>query len=196
MYSAPILPNKKQLLPTFLLCVCVLPVSLAQESEQMHRQSGTATTVYKTVNPDGSISFSDQPAASSETLHVEPVPTVPSLSPEQINNAYTEQGETKAPTLSYYQNFTITAPADQSAFNSGSGDVGVVLEIYPGLSSSHEIELRMDNKLIKRGNQMQFTIPGVSRGTHTLQARILSASGQVLKETTSSFTLHRPSVLR
>lgn len=195
MPSAPQYFISKHLIITLLLSLSYLPDSHAQDNGRVATQTEQTTTVYKVINPDGSVSFSDQPAARSETLEISPVPTVPALSPQQINNAYQEQPQASQP-VAYYQNLNIVSPADQSSFNSGSGDVSVVLEISPALANGHEVELRLDNKVIKRGSQTQFMIPTVSRGTHSIHAKILSPSGKVLKEASSTFTLHRPSILR
>ena len=197
MFSAPYCVTWKSLIPSLLFVFSILPVSHAQESDLETKQSGAKTTVYKVVNPDGSVSFSDQPGASSEILQIESVPTIPALSPQKINNADSQQRDAQVNTpATSYQSLSIVSPADQSAFNSGSGDVSVLLELSPGLANGHEIELRLNNKVVKRGSQTQFTLPAVDRGTHTLQARIISPAGEVLKEAYSSFTLHRPSILR
>jgi hypothetical protein len=191
--------TSRPLLSFLLLGLYLTPLpAFSQENGNQANQPEKTTTIYKVVNPDGSVSFSDQPAARAETLQVAPVPTVPALNPEQISKARQGvQTQTQSQTdISIYESFSVLSPADQSAFNSGSGDVSVVLELYPGLLNGHEIELRMDQKLINRGSQMQVTIPAVDRGTHTLEARVLSSSGKVLKETRSIFTLHRPTIRR
>lgn len=181
-----------QPIPVLALSLCLISgLSTAEEASQQE----STTTVYKNVGPDGSVTFSDQPAPQSEILQIAPVPTVPALKPEQI----AETKNTRQPPqtdATAYDTFNILSPADQSAFNSGSGDVSVLLEISPALSSGHQIELRMDQKLIDRGNELQVSIPNVDRGTHHLQARIISSSGQVIKEANASFTMHRPSIRR
>jgi len=169
--------------------------ALAQESTDNSKQKDPLTTVYKNVGPDGSITFSDQPSGQSETLLIEPVPTVPALTPEKILKSKKATPNSQADAIGY-DTFNILSPADQSAFNSGSGDLSVLMEISPALASGHQIELRMDQKLIDRGKELQVSIPNVDRGTHSLQARIVSSSGEILKEANSSFTMHRPSVQR
>ena len=169
--------------------------ALAQESTGNSKQKDPLTTIYKNVGPDGSITFSDQPSGQSETLLIEPVPTVPALKPEQILKSKESTQDSRTDAIGY-NTFNILSPADQSAFNSGSGDLSVLMEISPALASGHLIELRMDQELIDRGKELQVSIPNVDRGTHRLQARIVSSSGEILKEANSSFTMHRPSIQR
>ncbi|WP_156493338.1 DUF4124 domain-containing protein, partial [Oleiphilus sp. HI0125] len=66
-----------------------------------------ATKVYKTINPDGSISFSDEPSERSETIEVQDVATVPALKlPPSSTN--TQQADTTTKEL--YQSLKILSP--------------------------------------------------------------------------------------
>ena len=88
----------------------------------------------------------------------------------------------------------ILAPANDSAFYSGSGDVDVLLEVKPALLESDQIQLYLDGKLIQSNNQIQARLKTVDRGTHQLRVKLVSSSGQVHKESSSKFTVHRPSI--
>tara|TARA_R110001592_G_scaffold9288_1_gene49520 strand:+ start:12860 stop:13459 length:600 start_codon:yes stop_codon:yes gene_type:complete len=178
-------------LASLLSAVCfslIIQTSKAQASEQ---NSGKLTKVYKVLGADGSVSFSDQANETSETIMVAPIPTVPAIDPGKIKSTSQPPSDE---VYSRYSSLSILAPANDSAFYSGSGDVDILLEIKPALLEGDQIQLFLDGKLIKSDNQIQTTLKTVDRGTHELRVQLVSASGKVQKEATSSFTVHRPSI--
>ncbi len=179
------------------LSLYALPGKADNTSSQAH--SDRPTTVYKSINPDGSVSFSDQPVERAETLLIQPVPTVPAYKPETVQKIGTTSAITQTQTqkdIIPYNNFSFLSPVDQSAFNSGSGDVNVVLALSPALLANHLLELQLDNKVVFKGNDLHTIIPNVDRGSHVLSARIIATDGSTLIESRSRFTVHRPSIKR
>lgn len=150
------------------------------------------TTVYKTIGTDGKITFSDQPIKNSETLIVPPVPSIPALSP--IQNSVAPKTSDYDDQQARYTSLSILSPANDAAFYSGSGEVDVVLDIQPSLIVGDKVQLFLDNTLIQEAKSLQAKLQSTSRGTHQLTAKIISSSGKILKEKTSTFTVHRPSI--
>ena len=163
----------------------------AEELEQAAPASKAGTTtVYKVVNPDGSVSFSDQPQDHAQTLQVAPVTTIPAQKVIQ-NQKLTPDNKPSAETT-YYQSLSISSPADDSAFHSGSGNIQVTVDLNPSLRPGHSLELILDSTPIATQASTQFQLTNVDRGTHTLTIKILDPQQQVLKSSSSKFTLHRP----
>ena len=180
-------------LTVIFLCLALLalitPSFSAQASDY---KTEDLTTVYKVIAADGSISFSDQPNVQSETLLVPPIPTVPAI--PIVNTKPTPAKITSNEAISRYQSLSILAPANDSAFYSGSGEVDVILDIKPALYDGDQVQLILDGQLMKSDDQIQSRLKTVSRGTHELRVKLVSSSGKLHKESTSTFTVHRPSV--
>tara|TARA_R110001599_G_scaffold23032_3_gene84782 strand:+ start:2423 stop:3034 length:612 start_codon:yes stop_codon:yes gene_type:complete len=177
---------------TLIICALFLALTTLTISTQAdEHQSRDLTTVYKVVGADGSTSFSDQPKAESETILVPPVATIPAITPGKPSLS----SEVKAnKPYNRYHSLEILAPADNSAFYSGSGDVDVLLDIQPALIDGDQIQIFLDGQLIQSNSDIQFRLQTISRGTHELQVKLVSDLGGVHKEAFSVFTVHRPSI--
>lgn len=148
-----------------------------------------ATTVYKVKNPDGSISYSDQPQDDAEVMQVEPVPTVPAV---PVNFAPANAPDEDASTAQAYRNFAIVAPGNNEAFHSPEGTVEIRVALEPTLQDGHMLEYWVDGKLHQSSQAHALQLTNVDRGTHTIQVKIVDASGVVLENRSSAFTVHRP----
>ena len=179
-------------LSTFLY-LAILSLGLTSNLAQANDENtGDLTKVYKVIAVDGSISFSDQPNEKSETLLVAPVTTIPAIVPSETK--FTPKQVKPDEIYNRYNSLAILAPANDSAFYSGSGEVDVILDVKPALLESDQIQIFLDGKLIQSNNQIQTRLQTIDRGTHKLSVRLVSSSGQVYKESTSTFTVHRPSI--
>lgn len=146
------------------------------------------TRVYKTVNQDGSTTYSDQATGAAEAIDLKPVPTIPALDIKSGAGLSTAAAQDKLP----YSQFIITSPTANSAFYAGDGNVNVTLEIQPNLSRRHLLELYLDGTKVTTQASSQFQLTNVDRGTHRLTIKAINSAGKVLQSTNSSFTIHRP----
>lgn len=172
--------------------LCSAFVMLTNDVQAKDSKPEDLTTVYKVVNSDGSVSFSDQPNERSETLMVPPIPTVPAIAPGNTN--FTPQAPQEDKPYTRYNLLSILAPANGSAFYSGSGEVDVVLDIKPALIGGDQVQLFLDGQLIQSNNPLQSRLQTVTRGSHELRVKLVSPTGEVYKEAASTFTVHRPSI--
>ena len=153
---------------------------------------GQTTKVYKIVNKDGSVSYSDQASQSAEELDIAPVSTIPALDIKSGANITRPDKANKQP----YDTFKILAPENDSAFNSGSGSVTVTTSLAPALARRHMLSLYLDGTLISTQSSPSFQLDNIDRGTHSLTLKAINSAGKVLQSTSSTFTLHRPKVRR
>ena len=164
---------------------------LTINAQAVENENMPLTKVYKVIGADGSVSFSDQPEAESETILVPPISTVPAITPGKTA-LITEVKEDKS--YNRYHSLEIIAPANNSAFYSGSGDVDVLLDVQPALIDGDKIQIFLDGQLMSSNNDIQSRLQTISRGTHELRVKLISNLGKVHKEVFSTFTLHRPSI--
>ena len=155
------------------------------------------TKVYKVVNPDGSVSFSDQSQKNAQELLIPPVPTIPAYQAIPVENtAELSAVSADKNASSNYLSMKISAPANNAAFYSGSGDVDVIVELIPALSSGDQLQFQLDGATVGMQTTNQISLKTLDRGSHSLVVNLISKTGETLKTTTSQFTVHRPTVRR
>ncbi|VAX13265.1 hypothetical protein MNBD_GAMMA24-1116 [hydrothermal vent metagenome] len=141
-----------------------------------------ATKVYKKVNPDGSVAYSDVPfAEGGEVIKLKPLPTV-SLPPLTPN----AQPAPAAPAKPFqYESVRILFPADDEAIRSNNGNISFRGEIKPGLQSNleHHIEWLLDGKPIPGASGLNPNLKNLDRGTHQLQLRVVNFDGKAVIQT-------------
>lgn len=151
-----------------------------------------AQKVYKVIQPDGTVLFTDSPPAGedAEQVEVQPINTTPGLtSPRDAFDdspaAELEQG---------YAEIRITSPADDASIRDNAGNVKVDVELSPGLRDGDKVELKLDGQSIGGGKKTAFTLTDIDRGSHSLQALVKNSAGKVVARSASiTFTLQRRS---
>jgi len=166
--------------------ICTLSLSHLVYAEQL-------TKVYKVVNPDGSISYSDKSQKNAQELLIPPVATIPAFQAIPSDSAPTSS-DTNASTN--YLSMKISAPANNSAFYSGNGDIDVVVELIPTLNSGDQLQFQLDGKTVGTRPTNHMALKTLDRGSHSISVNLISKTGETLKTATSQFTVHRPSVNR
>lgn len=156
-----------------------------------------SAAVYKIVRPDGTVVYSDQPPQDNARPHeLPPLQTVPAeslapTSPARPSSAPSEP----APAL--YKNLAIVVPEKEGTVRDGSGQISVQLALEPALMTNEGdyIVVYLDGKVAAQGSGTAFILGNVDRGSHTLEASVLSQGGETLiRSDAVTFFVHRPSV--
>lgn len=149
--------------------------------------------VYKWVDPDGTVHYSDTPREGAEEVQVAPPQTyTPGTLP-----AFTPRPEPPEPAPAYTR-FELVSPADDSTVRDNTGAIGVNFAVEPALKlgEGHRLVVLLDGQPRAPIRDTSLTLENVDRGTHTLQGQIVDAAGRVLISTPSiKVHLHRQSVL-
>lgn len=161
-------------------------VSTCLQANEHVSQTTNTTTVYKVTHPDGSVSYSDIPQENATKMFVEPVITVPAVTPIKLNNTSNEKS------AAHYLSLVITNPADGSAFNSGSGNVSVSTKIEPSLRAEDRVRFILNGREVQTQKSSTLQLTNISRGTHQLRVQVLDAKNTPLISSSSEFTIHRP----
>jgi hypothetical protein len=140
--------------------------------------------VFRRTGPDGQVYFSDQPGPDAEQVDVTPAQAI-SLPPvpEQPDTETSVQQDDAA---SSYTGFTIVSPTSEQAVRANDGNVTVQLSLQPELISGHIIVLKIDGEdgeAFNTGNGMAVELSNLSRGQHTVEARVIDEKGSVLIQT-------------
>jgi hypothetical protein len=143
--------------------------------------------VYKYINKQGKVSYSDTPVDGAEKVAVPPVMTYRAAKP--ITAAAMREEVKELQQVGGYQRLEITWPEEQGTVRSNQGIVAVEYHIEPALQTGHRLELSVDGK-----TQDALIVQGLERGEHRLQLHVLGAENLVLLTSQSvTFYLHHQS---
>ncbi|MDX2316558.1 MAG: DUF4124 domain-containing protein [Gammaproteobacteria bacterium] len=154
--------------------------------------SAQAQKVYRVVQPDGTVEFTDSPPSNrpAEEIHVQPLNSMPGIAP--TSGASTQTAADKGD--KGYSEFRITSPGDNTSFWDTAGNVNVDLLLKPSLQSGDKIDLQLDGRSVGGGRSTAITLAEVDRGTHSLQAMVKNSDGKVVARSNSvTFTIQRGS---
>ena len=152
-----------------------------------------AADIYRYVDEDGNVIYSDQPHPDAEKI---PVPEVQTYSaPAFSEPPPPPAAKPEAPRI-VYLTFGIVSPADDQAVRSNNGSLNVEVLLEPALDKSHQLQLLLDEKPRgEPGTATSWSLENVTRGTHTLLAEIIDDTGAVVNRTEPvTFHLLRVSV--
>ena len=150
--------------------------------------------VYKSVDENGEVMFSDQPTPNAQRMKLPELPTykappVPGFS----------SSPKPAPAASPYDSLKIVAPENDATIRDNQGVVRVQVALEPPLMSKqgHKIQFYLNGE--PHGMPVATTsisFSNLDRGTYTLTTSVVDASGAVLMTSDPVvFHLHRESVL-
>ncbi len=149
------------------------------------------TTVYKWVDAQGVVHYSDQPHPNAQKLEIQGAQTFSALPVPSASSA-PAAAESQPSSPAGYDSCSMAQPTDQQMLMNVYQATAVV-QTSPGLRPGDQVHLFVDGKQIQ-GSGTSFTFP-VNRGQHSVQAVIEDTTGQIVCETSSvTFYVHQPSV--
>ncbi len=155
--------------------------------------------VYRWVDEDGVVHYTDRPVEGAEVVDLpqargttfrRPAP-LPSAEPAATAEEDADDGFA-------YESFRVAQPSDEETLWNIGATLDVSLSLIPALRAGHQIEVWFDGSVLENraSGSLSFTIPEVYRGTHTLWARVLDSSGQVLIQSNEiTFYVQQTSVI-
>lgn len=138
-------------------------------------QTIQAAEVYKQVDENGNVIFTDTPGKGAEKVDVQPTniqnfPKATKIAPQR---------EQPKDTFSY-KTMNIIAPRNDTTIRD-PGDVLVRVELSPGLQRAHQVRFTDNGEpLGEPSRKLSIQLINLSRGTHMLQAEVLDQQGKAL----------------
>ena len=170
--------------PTFLALLLLAPLL------------ASAGQIYKWVDADGVVQYSDQPHEGAEktelgtvqTLHMPVAPNAP------LPGAQAPQAARQKPAAGLgYTEVAVTSPPQGKTYT--DEPVPVSLELQPGLQGGHTITWYLNEAPLPQ-TEGSFTIERLDRGAYTLYATITDADGtDTVTSKTVTFYVRQPSEL-
>lgn len=152
----------------------------------------TGAGLYKHVDKDGNITYTDKPADNKEEEFQPPaISNVETVKPAP-RPAVSRATGSSAATAGTYSSFTVTAPAPDSTVRDAAGNVNIAFALEPDLQAGHKLAIFLDNKLLVTVQAPSHSLSNLDRGTHTVRGEIRDARDQTLMRSNEiSFHLKR-----
>jgi len=156
----------------------------------------TEAQIYRTVDNDGNIVYTDVPSDNAEEIVID---ITPSYTPPEITPLIVEEPllETSQSVDDPLYKLSITSPAQNQSFQNPETII-VTVGVSPELSElrSDKLLFKLDGKPIGKPQvSSSITLVELERGSHILVVSAVDKSGNVLKRSKSVlFHVHRRSV--
>jgi hypothetical protein len=176
--------------PLALAVGLALSVGFAGSAEADSTGNGGATTLYRWVDAQGTIHFSDTPQPGAAKIEVAPAQTFASTP---------VPGTEVAPAMpaSIYRTCDISQPMAEQSFYAPEV-VAVSVRVVPELREGDQLSVTVDGRELQsaEGSALDFQLPMPERGAHLLHAVVRDAQGRAVCSSSSiTFYVQRPSVL-
>ena len=155
----------------------------------------TQAAIYKSVDSEGNVVYSDEPGVNAEAMPEQSPNTVqmPKPAAESATAKPDDSGGTR------YTSLRIISPAPEETIRSNPGILEIKLALKPKLDTQagHSVSILIDGQiLVRKSSQTSFQIPDINRGIHRVQAVVSDKEGQTLIKTGNiQFFMQRQSVL-
>ena len=150
--------------------------------------------IYKWVDSNGNVHFSDVSQPGAETVTLPPTQTYsPAQTSESLPSVPKLKHQQKQMT---YTKILIVEPKDQDTIRSNPGDLSVLALVEPALNKGDMVQLLYDGAPVDSPQTgLGFSLKNVYRGAHTLQVQVLSEEGTIIgKSPTITIYMHHSRV--
>ncbi len=148
-----------------------------------------ASGIYRSVDANGNVVFTDQPPQSGEAEEVElrELNTVPTDKMRQVLDSGSDEEEVAE---EGYTRLVITSPGNEATVRNPQSAVQVSVQLEPALQPGDSMVL-YDNGVAQPG----MALESPDRGVHTLEVKVMGEDGEVkITSPVIEFYIHRSSV--
>ena len=156
-----------------------------------------AGTVYKWVDENGVVHYSDQPHPAAQKVQVPPAQTYKEGSYAPAAPTGPMASPPAAQSAAAYQACVIAQPTNDQTF-SNIDALSIVVRTDPSIRAGDQVFLMLDGQPLNGGKPTgtEFTLSPVDRGTHMVQAVVRDSAGGVMCQTPGiTFNVHQTSIL-
>jgi hypothetical protein len=142
---------------------------------------GATTQMWVWVDAKGVTHYSDRPAPGAKLISIatmEPEADAKPATPRPPPTSSTTTARAPQSTVQY-QLLEIFQPAENETFFNADAVVTVRIRSEPELVSGDLMRLYLDGNLVEGDSTaLEYTLPGLERGAHSLRAQIVDAQGK------------------
>jgi len=155
-----------------------------------------AGTVYKKVNKDGSVEYSDMPFPGAAELTLKDIKaqnTLPSFKRPSTTNKKSArvQADTKAA-------ISIQSPSNGETIRNNQGNLTILVQKQGSKNNKYKTQILINGAPVGEPTQASvISIKNINRGEQKIKAQLLSSSGKILATSSETVVfLHRASIIR
>lgn len=133
--------------------------------------------VYRWVDADGVVHFTDRPVPGAERLLIEPPP--PASDPGIGSRRPPVRAAAEEPPVAFYDLVAIQSPGQDEVLWNIEGQLDVSAAVNPPLRPGHRLRLFLDGSPVATlpPGQTSIQLTDVFRGEHSLRAEVLDQTG-------------------
>jgi hypothetical protein len=157
--------------------------------------SGLSAAVYKSVDAQGNVVYTDEPSGDAKPVKLPPLSTVPAPS---YKSSTQSSADLEQSAQASYEQISIVSPTQDATLRDNTGAVPVDVALEPKLNSAagHRFRYYLDGhaqgKPIESG---QISFENVDRGAHAVEAAVVDSAGrELIRSSSVQFFLHRQSI--
>jgi hypothetical protein len=129
--------------------------------------------IYKQVDEDGNVTFTDQPPADGQPVELGTTNTAP-----PPVNAYPRRAAPSEKAAKSTYTATITSPANETIIPNGPGNFSVSATVSPALQGDHRLQLLIDGTPVQEPQKGgSWSLTNVFRGEHSLVVSVIDETG-------------------
>lgn len=158
--------------------------------------SAKETVMYKKIDENGKIIFTDKPIPGSKPITIKTDTNVVST-PKPVREEREEQpspkGANEMPEQDtfQYQVLAIDTPTNDESVTANGGELNVIVGITPNIQPNHSLQLVMDGKAASSPQKIPyFSLKNTASGTHQLAVTVIDDdTGEQIQES-DAITFH------
>jgi len=155
--------------------------------------TGLSAAVYKSVDAEGNVIYTDEPTGNGKPIDLPPLSTVPPPKFTLSQPSAKPQG-----VASGYTSLSIVAPTQEETLRDNTGAVPVSAGLEPALNvaAGHRFQYYLDGQTEGEPTESnQVVIANVDRGAHNVAVAVVDGEGkEVIRSNPVLFHLHRQSI--
>lgn len=156
--------------------------------------------VYKTVDKDGNVTYTDQPPPDgSKPIKLAPISVIEAPIYEKAPEAAKEGAEGEEIPLrdlrKMYRDFAIISPQSEESVWHPDGPIAVAWRVGKALQEGMQVTIYVDGKRQATTTDQIIPVAGLDRGEHTVTAELKDAKNRKIATAESiTFFIQRPNI--
>lgn len=145
--------------------------------------------IYRWVDKDGQVHYSDQPGAANAELVILSDPNAYEAEPTTPDYAAGDNEEDETPDVTSYASLAIVQPTPDQVFFAADATIVVAAELGGTLQPDHTVVFFVNGNRRPAGSGLSLELQNLERGTHFLRASVLDQNGEPVI-TSQQITFH------
>ncbi len=193
----------------FLFLTIAQPSELAYYSDMKYFLSlalilacSVQADIYRSVDKQGNVTYSDVPDTQAEQIELEALPTYEALPIPVVpaDDAQSQVNDNDENLKKPKYKISIVSPEQNQSIWEGGGIFTATATITPELNTDRvdQVQFKLDGKALGEPQTgLAYTLKNIERGSHILTVSVVDKQGKVLKTSKSVlFHMHRHSVAK